>query len=77
MSSISSVALQERQLPDLHTGAATLTPPTTPAKRAEVFTAKDHPADKSYAEQLSLPSPARDYSYATFCPFTAGQYTEF
>jgi hypothetical protein len=34
-------------------------------------------SDKSYAAQLGLPSPAADYSWASICPFTAGQYTEF
>jgi hypothetical protein len=34
--------------------------------------------DKSSAAQSScLPPSAKDYSWAAFCPFTAGHYTEF
>jgi hypothetical protein len=34
--------------------------------------------DKSFAAQpSSLPPSLKDYSWAAFCPFTAGHYTEF
>jgi hypothetical protein len=55
---------------------------TAPAKSATAPASNgsglpDHPGDKSYATHLRLPSPARDYLSASFCPFSAGQYTEF
>lgn len=34
--------------------------------------------DKSFDAQPSRPPPSgKDYSWAAFCPFTAGHYTEF
>jgi len=43
------------------------------------FSLQGHPGgDKSFAAQPSCPPPsAKDYSWAAFCPFTPGHYTEF
>jgi hypothetical protein len=62
---------------------STAAPPTTPANSAEPasigsgFVLQDHPGEKSFAAQLSLPTPAKDYSYASLGAIREGHYTEF
>jgi hypothetical protein len=53
--------------------SAATTSPQTPAHSPEL----DGSVEQSAAALLCLPSPVKDYAYAAFCPFTAGQYTEF
>lgn len=52
---------------------------TEPASFGAGFAAlQDHSGgDKSYAAQLGLTPPAKDYSELFFCAYTPGQYTEF
>jgi hypothetical protein len=63
--------------------ASTATPPTTPANSAEPasigsgFASQDHAGERSFAAKMSLPSPARDYFYASLGPIREGHYTEF
>jgi hypothetical protein len=63
--------------------SSTTTPPTSTASNSEPvpsgggFALQDNPGDKSFAAQLRLPSPAKDYFYASFGAITEGHYTEF
>jgi hypothetical protein len=69
------------------TSTSTIASPKTPANNASIKTAsirggfaalQKHPGgDKSYAAQLGLPPPAKDYSSTSFCAYAAGQYTDF
>jgi hypothetical protein len=39
--------------------------------------ALQEPAPKTYAAQLGMTPPARDYLSASYCAYSPGQYTDF
>ena len=71
--------------PSATASTVTVTAPKLPANNSTEtatfgsgFVLQEPPASaKTYAAQLGMTPPARDYSSASFCAYSAGQYTDF
>jgi hypothetical protein len=82
MSSISSITQSGFRHPSSSTPGTPLPSPTPavnpePPSVGSALGLPDRPSDKSFAAELTLPSPARNYSFASIGAIRAGHYTDF